>query len=915
MNNQQQFTELKQIGHYDILRCIGRGGMGLVYLARDTRLNRQVAIKCLRSELCEPHYRERFKREALLLAKLNHPHIVQIYDFIETADELALVMEFVDGQNLYLHLREHIVPFSQRMLWLTQIAQGLAVAHDAGIIHRDLKAENILINKRNEAKISDLGIAKSQDFNVTLTDHVAGSYSSMSPEQAMGEELDSRSDLFSFGILAYQLLCNSHPFGETDNKLQLMQRIISHAPIPPSKHIPDLPNEISELLGQLLSKNPDNRPANTHWLAAQCEKLSQLFLASSFEPDNTQALPQSSQASIQHSQHQLQKQTRQPINTSGSGIRSKQQNLTQEHATFESIETKELPSTQQKFTAYIKTNSVTVTLGGLTLLMLAAVGIWLLQPIEPRYIAVLPPTLSTTDMQESQQELVKGAVYDAIQQSVLQLDGYYLIPQNEIADINASNTKEGLETVRRATAADELITTNIQCKIEACTITLSRLTPDDKKQEVRLRVQDTKTIDVLTDNYLSVATIVQNNVGELYSEDIRNAFKKIDESEYAKFLAVSHTYKEKGASPKLLEDLEKIQPQIKKMSSTQTLYRSISLDLHFEMKNSFFLEKFEAYINSNNDYIQDKTYYLNIYYIQMAKNNFDDALKTIDKLERMNSSSASLNELRAYHMMTTKDYHSAIKFYQKSLSSKTTSNNLVYLANAFWYAGDTVNAKEYIKRSMELSPSSYEANSLLGLIALLEGDINQAISSFKNIVSQKPNDPSNLNNLGLCYLLLTQYEKAIEFFNLSSQIAPENTTYHLNAADAKNLAGRTEESQKSYQKLVGMLTSKERINSNLRALSQAYAHLNKFTEALNTLKELEKNDPQRVETTYTAALIHTLAENNASAILNIDAALKNGMNIIWFNFSWFDRLCKNENFISIMRRNGEPNRCTLPREG
>src|SRR4051812_37964575 len=268
----QQQADITQIAHYSILSCIGRGGMGLVYLARDTRLDRQVAIKCLRAELFEPHYRERFKREALLLAKLNHPHIVQIYDYVETDTQLALVMEYVNGQNLQQHLREHIVPITQRMQWLTQIAQGLAVAHDAGIIHRDLKTENILINNHKLAKISDLGIAKSQDFNATLTDHVTGSYASMSPEQAMGEAIDFRSDLFSFGILAYQLLCGAHPFGEAENKLQIMQRIISHPPISPTKNNPDLPPEAVELLGQLLSKNPDNRPAKTHWVAAQCEK-------------------------------------------------------------------------------------------------------------------------------------------------------------------------------------------------------------------------------------------------------------------------------------------------------------------------------------------------------------------------------------------------------------------------------------------------------------------------------------------------------------------------------------------------------------------------------------------------------------------------------------------------------------------
>src|SRR5690606_1205351 len=232
-------------------------------------------------------YRERFRREALLLAKLNHPHIVHIYDFIETDDQLALVMELIDGQNLQIHLREQVVPINQRMQWLIQIAQGLAIAHDAGIIHRDLKAENVLINRHRQAKISDLGIAKSQDFNATLTDHVAGSYCSMSPEQAMGEKLDFKSDLFSFGILAYQLLCGAHPFGETENKLQIMQRIISHPPILPTKNNPDLPPEVCNLLGQLLSKNPDKRPDNTHWVAAQLEKLSHVVAETAIEGDDT----------------------------------------------------------------------------------------------------------------------------------------------------------------------------------------------------------------------------------------------------------------------------------------------------------------------------------------------------------------------------------------------------------------------------------------------------------------------------------------------------------------------------------------------------------------------------------------------------------------------------------------------------
>jgi serine/threonine protein kinase/Flp pilus assembly protein TadD len=354
--------ESTQIGHYTILSSIGRGGMGLVYLARDSRLDRQVAIKCLRTELIEPHYRERFKREALLLAKLNHPNIVQIYDYLETNEQLALVMEYVDGQNLQQHLREHIASNAQRMQWLAQIAQGLAVAHDTGIIHRDLKAENILINKHKLAKITDLGIAKSQDFSGTLTDHVTGSYGSMSPEQAMGEELDYRSDLFSFGILAYQLLCGAHPFGETENKLQLMQRIISHPAISPLKKNPDLLPEAVELLGLLLSKNPDNRPDSTHWVAAQCEKLYLLMAANSEDSSNTtQILPHTT--------------------TENSGVykRKTSSGYTQEHPTFDThiVKKSALSSPSQK--SFIRNNTITLAFIGITVAMLAGGLIWKLQ--------------------------------------------------------------------------------------------------------------------------------------------------------------------------------------------------------------------------------------------------------------------------------------------------------------------------------------------------------------------------------------------------------------------------------------------------------------------------------------------------------------------------------------------------------
>jgi serine/threonine protein kinase/tetratricopeptide (TPR) repeat protein len=882
---------LTRLGHYELLDCIGRGGMGLVYRARDTRLDRQVAIKCLRTELFEAHYVERFKREALLLAKLNHPNIVQIYDFIEAPDQLALVMELVEGQNLQLHLREHIVPFSQRMRWLTEIAQGLAVAHDAGIIHRDLKAENILINQRKVAKITDLGIAKSQDFNVTLTDHVAGSYCSMSPEQAMGEAIDFKSDLFSFGILAYQLLCGAHPFGDTNNKLQLMQRIISHPPVAPGKHNPDLPAEINDLLGQLLSKDPAKRPDNTHWVAAQLETLSHLQPANDFASDDTQVLiPGGSAANQAH--------------VKSTGIASAVR--TQDHPTFETrfvaINTAQKKSHWLPIKNYLIENKISVGFGLFSVLILAAVVIWQLQPKPPKYIAVIPPKLTSEGMQESQQELVKGAVYDAIQQSVIQLDGYYLIPRDEIADAYGDN-----ETVRKATAADELISADIQCGAEACSITLSRLLPETKESTSRLRVESTKNFDILVDSYLSVVEIVQHSVGSIYNERIMANNKSMNERDYAIFLESTQAYNQNGANDDLLSTLNPLLLFNKETpSALQTLFNDISLDLYHQTKNPDYLLTLESLL-SNPSIRATTAYYQNLFYLQIAQEKFFEAEKTISMISLKTSSSFTTNELMAYLMMAKQDYLKANYFYERALAHRKTSNIFYFISLANWYQGKNMKAKEYATEALKLSPRSAKAHSLKGVIHLIDGEIEEAKTSFDEIASQNANDPINLSNIGICHLLQHDYEKAYNYFDSASQIAPNNLLFVLNKADAKNLAGKISEAHFLYSKIIGHHS--DPTTDNLRHITQAYAHLGKFSEALTSLKKLEKFDESNIETTYTAALVHTLANNHESALLYIKNAIDSGMSEQWFSFSWFDSLCVSKNFGLIVNKKGTQDRC------
>ena len=205
-------SENFQLGRFKFERLLGQGGMGTVYLANDTQLQRKVAIKCVNTQTADPKLAQRLRVEAKLLAQLNHPNIVQLFDVIEDKQVIGLVMEYVEGTTL-LRKRDELLPSQEQCLdWLSQISIGLKAAHNAGIIHCDLKPANVLVSDTGVVKIADFGIAKARldhlltNSNPTDDGKISGSYFSLSPEQAEGRVVDFRSDLFSLGILSYLLI-------------------------------------------------------------------------------------------------------------------------------------------------------------------------------------------------------------------------------------------------------------------------------------------------------------------------------------------------------------------------------------------------------------------------------------------------------------------------------------------------------------------------------------------------------------------------------------------------------------------------------------------------------------------------------------------------------------------------------------
>lgn len=274
----------RHISHYEVLERLGGGGMGIVYKAKDTRLNRAVALKFLPAEMAHDDAAlERFRREAQAASALNHPNICTIYDVGEVPAEAPdrhepqrfIAMEFLDGQTLERRISGKPLPLNETLELAIEVADALSAAHAEGIIHRDIKPANVFVTKRGSAKVLDFGLAKLTSLGasetqpnssavsasafgaapgITLMGKAMGTPNYMSPEQVRGEELDSRADLFSFGILLYQMATGLLPFrGETPETVTAA--ILNHLPEAPSRLNPNIPPRLEEVILKALEKN------------------------------------------------------------------------------------------------------------------------------------------------------------------------------------------------------------------------------------------------------------------------------------------------------------------------------------------------------------------------------------------------------------------------------------------------------------------------------------------------------------------------------------------------------------------------------------------------------------------------------------------------------------------------------------
>jgi serine/threonine protein kinase/tetratricopeptide (TPR) repeat protein len=873
----------RRVGPYRLDKLLGQGGMGAVYQAWDERLERWVAVKQIRPESADnSRVRERFRREARASARLNHPSIVQIFDIIESEDGDWIVMELVEGRTL-ARVLEDDRPDLQRVLGLArEIAWALAAAHRKSIVHRDLKAENILVTPDGHAKILDFGLAKVVDperhaATLTIPGGPMGTARSMSPEQARGLELDARSDLFSFGVLLYEAIAGVSPFqGRT--VFDTLVRVATHEPPPLSETLPELPGELVGLVASLLQKDPAQRPQNVDEVTAVLDRL---LSSGSGEDSGTTALrllqlPRRSPASST----ELLAQT---LEESGSGNTPAAPISRSQASTLERPPLGPAAAASGGQPAGRRRLWPAAAAAG----ALAIAGFFVLRPAAPPkslYVAVRQPEI-TGGAGIANSELLATGLRVALLNTLASLEGISALAP-EIVDPIAGSPMD----VAKASGADEVVTARLSCRAEGCVVELARLRGADGtvawSSSFQFPLEDFHT--------LASAGSIQLRAGYRdHSSRDGAASLEVPSEVVREFAAVLRDYRQRQASPEqLVARLAALEEKAPKFVEPALLASEI-LRLHYTDASrdaGDLARAVEAGRRAVTVAPGDLRAYHRLFDALLEGKNLAEAETVLAEIERREPGQPEALARRAQLLDNQGRGDEALQRLQVAVSQQPSWTMLFRLANLELKRGQVEDAKGHLEETLKLLPGHYDSLSLLAQVEIVYGSPERAAELYQLLVEQSPG-VNELGNLGLAQALLGRWEAARESFARALALEPGNPMVLLNLAESEKILGRREAAEGHYRRVLALLPESDKLTAQEWSVrAQALAHLGEVNEAVAAIQRALQLAPENPQTHYEAALVYALAGEKTSALVNARQALKGGIDARFFSSPFFDSL-------------------------
>jgi serine/threonine protein kinase/Flp pilus assembly protein TadD len=865
--------EVWSIGPYRVERRLGQGGMGEVFLAHDERLGRRVAIKRIREGSAPAVRSERFRREARAAARLSHPAIVQIYDLVEDSAGVAIVMEYVEGRTLAAVTAAGLPDPSLAVRLARDVAGGLAAAHAAGLVHRDLKAENVIVTAEGRAKILDFGLAKplagsEVDEDLTVHGAVIGTCHSMSPEQASGGDVDARSDLFSLGVLLYELLTGRSPF-RGSNSLDTLRRVITHHPPPISALRPGLPRGLSELIERLLAKDREARPRSAAEVAADLEEIA--------------ASPEL--------------EARRGVTPDGGQERWSELAT---HTALAPVSSARKSSAKSSLHRPWYLAAAVVVLAALAL---GAVYLLSRQPQETLRIAVLKPAVLPAGHDEL--DLAASGVLMATLSTLASLEGVAPL------DPAQAGTATSPAAAARAAAADEVLAATVEGQgTLGGRVTLRRLQGIDG----RVLWTESFTVPTAPRDLRLLADAVAVHLRRAYAgRRLRTGTPElaVRDEDYAELLRIKQRIETGTASPASeLPRLEAVIHGSPRFLEAHLQVVNLAQNLFRSTRDPRYLERGREAARAAQALAPgDPRPLVAGFKIALAGNQPKEAARRLAELAPLLQGDSELQLLSGQLAESQGDLERAIADLTVAARREPSWSNLFRLADLEIKAGRVADARRHLEELLARSPGNLWGLDKLGNLELLVGDPARAERIYLDMTRLQP-QRSHYTNLGLARSLLGRNAEAVEAYRKALELAPGHVTVMINLADTELALGHQDEARALYRQLLARLEASEAdadpspLDRMIEA--QCLAHLGRTREAVAVAQRTLRQSFEDPEIVYAASLVYALAGDRASALVNAQIALEKGVQPRWFTIAAFGPLRGDPDLQALLRRKRTP---------